>query len=140
MAAQVLVNGKAYSYVQLVIGYLGVALNGVTSIDYEETQEKTNNYANGEYAVSRGYGKVETTGTIELSMNVIEALRDAAPDRSLLKIPSSDMVLTFGNSQKVVTHVLKNMEFTTDGGGGADGDTDLRKSLGIIFSHVQYNG
>ena len=79
-----------------------------------------------------------STGSIELSMNDIEAMREVAPNGSLLAIPASDFVLVFGNPQNVQTHVLKNLEFTNDGGAGTQGDTDLKSTLNFIISDVQY--
>ena len=136
--AAVLVNGRAYDFTQLTCLYLGVPLASLSSIDYEETQEKKNNFGTGNRPVSRGHGAIDASGSMELSMNDIEAMRDAAPDGSLLMFPSSEFILVFGNVQGVQKHVLKNLEFTTDGGGGKTGDTGLKRTLNFAISHVQY--
>lgn len=133
-----LVNGIAFDYVQIVPVYLGVPLVSMTSITYEQTQEKVNNMGTGNFPVSQGQGGIESTGSIELSMNDIEALREVAPDGSLLFLPASDFILVFGNPQNVQTHVLKNLRFTNDGGAGTQGDTDLKFTLNFTLSHVQY--
>lgn len=136
--AEPVINGKAFDYVQITPLYLGVPLVSMTAITYEETQEKVNNLGTGNRPVSQGEGAIEATGSIELSMNDIEALRDAAPEGSLLKIPASDFVLVFGNPQNVQTHVLKNLRFTNDGGAGTVGDTDMKMTLNFTLSHVKY--
>ncbi|HDZ13348.1 hypothetical protein LCGC14_1178710 [marine sediment metagenome] len=133
-----LVNGQAFSYVQITPLFLGVPLVSMSSITYEETQEKSNNFGTGNRPVSRGHAAIEATGSIELSMNDIEAMREVAPNGSLLQIPASDFVLVFGNPQNIQTHVLKNLEFTNDGGTGTQGDTDLKLTLNFVISHVQY--
>ena len=136
--AAVLVNGQAFSYVQITPLFLGVPLVSMTSITYEETQEKVNNFGTGNRPVSRGRAAIDANGSMELSMNDIEALREAAPKGSLLAIPASNFVLVFGNPQNVQTHVLKNLEFTNDGGSGTQGDTDLKLTLNFVISDVQY--
>lgn len=133
-----LVNGEAYSFVQLVPIYLGTPLVSLSTIDYTETQEKTNNPGVGNRPVSRGRGFIDASGSMELSMNDIEALREVATEGSLLNLPADDFILVFGNPGNVQTHVLKNLEFTTDGGGGATGDPDLKKTLDFVISHVKY--
>lgn len=133
-----LVNGIAFDYVQIVPLFLGVPLVSMTSINYEEIQEKVNNMGTGNRPVSRGRGAIDASGSMELSMNDIEAMREVAPDGSLLFIPSSDFILVFGNPQNVQTHVLKNLEFTNDGGSGTVGDTDLKFTLNFVISHVIY--
>ena len=133
-----LVNGQAFSYVQITPLFLGVPLVSMTSITYEEVQEKVDNLGTGNRGISRGRGPIVSTGSMELSMNDIEAMREVAPNGSLLAIAASDFVLVFGNPQNVQTHVLKNLEFTNDGGAGTQGDTDLKLTLNFIISDVQY--
>ena len=133
-----LVNGQAFSYVQITPLFLGVPLVSMSSITYEEVQEKVNNMGTGNRPVSRGRGAIDASGSIELSMNDIEAMREVAPEGSLLLLPASDFVLVFGNPQNVQTHILKNLEFTNDGGTGTQGDTDLKLTLNFVISNVQY--
>ena len=138
--AQPLINGQAFDYAQIIPVYLGVPLVSMTSITYEEIQEKVDNPGTGNRPISRGRADIKSTGSIELSMNDIEALRDAVPDGSgsLLALPATDFILVFGNPQNVQTHVLKNLEFTNDGGTGTQGDTDLKMTLNFIISNVIY--
>ena len=138
MAAPALINGKAYDYTQILLTILGVPVAGVTSINYTEEQEKTNNFGAGSRPVSRGHGAIECSGSIELSMNEVEAIRAAAPSGSLLKIPAFTITVTYLNLQKVVTHKLKNCEFLNDGVETSQGDTDIRRTFDLVISDVQY--
>ena len=133
-----LVNGRAFDFVQLTPLFLGVPLVSMSSITYEEIQEKVNNFGIGNRPVSRGRGAIDASGSIELSMNDLEAMREVAPNGSLLLLPASDFVLVFGNPQNIQTHILKNLEFTNDGMTGAVGDTDLKLTLNFVISDVQY--
>ena len=71
-------------------------------------------------------------------MNDIEAIRDVAPDGSLLKLDPFDIEVSFLNSQRIVNHVVKNCEFTTDGVEAAQDDKDIKKSFDLLPSHIQY--
>ena len=133
-----LVNGISFDFVQLTPLFLGVPLVSMSSITYEEIQEKGNNFGIGNRPVSRGRGAIDASGSIELSMNDLEAMREVAPNGSLLLLPASDFVLVFGNPQNIQTHILKNLEFTNDGMTGAVGDTDLKLTLNFVISDVQY--
>lgn len=133
-----LINGTAYDFAQIIVNILGVPVASVSSIEYEETQEKVNNYGAGNRPVSRGKGAIEATATIEMSMNDIEAIRNVALDGSLLNVPAFDITVFFGNPQSPQTHVLKNCEFTNDGIGGSQGDTDLKKSFDLVVSHIKF--
>jgi len=138
MALPALINGHAYDYTQIIMSVLGVPVAGVTAINYTEEQEKTNNFGAGNRPVSRGRGAIDASGSLELSMNEIEALRDAAPDGSLLKIPPFEITIVYLNLQKVVTHKLKNVEFANDGVETSQGDTDIRRTFDIVMSDVKY--
>jgi len=133
-----LINGKAYDFSQIVTNILGVTVAGITSISYSEEQEKVNNFGAGNRPVSRGAGAINASGSVTISMNDIEALRDAAPNGSLLQIPAFDITVTFLNDQKVVTHVLKNCEFINDGVETSQGDTDVVKGFDLVISHIQF--
>ena len=83
-----LINGKAYDFALITVVALGVPLPSVSDINYTEEQEKENNFGLGDRPVSRGKGAINASGSLDISMNDIEALRDVAPDGSLLKIPA----------------------------------------------------
>jgi len=135
-----LINGRAYDYAQIVVQMLGVPVAGITAVSYTEEQEKVNNFGAGSRPVSRGHGAINASGSITISMNDIEAIRDAAKEYggSLLGIPAFDVVVTYLNAQKVVTHTLKNCEFLNDGVEATQGDTNLEKAFDLVMSHVTY--
>lgn len=137
--ASPLINGKSYSYVDLVVVIAGVPVFGIDQLTYESTQEKTNNYGASALPVSRGRGKKEFTGSVTLSMNEIENIRDAIDSGSLLDVEPFDIQVTYINPQKTVTHILKNCEFTSDGADTSEGDTKIAKQLNLIMSHINYN-
>ena len=136
--AQPLINGQAFDYSQITPLYLGVPLVSMTSITYEEVQEKVDNPGTGNRPISRGRADIKATGSMEISMNDIEALRNVALGGSLLALPATDFILVFGNPQNIQTHILKNLEFTNDGGTGTQGDTDLKMTLNFVISNVIY--
>lgn len=138
-----LINGKSYDFSQIIVNVMSVPLTGVLAINYEEEQEKTNNRGTGKRPNSRGHGGINSSASIELSMNEIEKLRDASvaagdPKGSLLSLEAFDITVNFNNSQRPITHKLKDCEFTKDGGGGALDDTEISMSLDLIISEVHY--
>lgn len=133
-----LINGRAYSYCEVVVKIAGVEIPSVSKINYSEEQQKENNYGTGARPVSRGRGKIEVKASIEISMNDVEALRDAAPNGSLLALEPFDIEVHFLNAQKVVNHTLKNCEFTSDGMEAGVDDKDIKKSFDLIPSHILY--
>ncbi len=137
--AQPLVNGRAYDYVDIQLSILGAQLNGITEVNYTSEQEKVNNFGTGFYPVSRGHGARDSSGSLGINMNEVEALRNVAPGGDLLDLPAFDIVIVFGNVQNPKTHVVKNCEFLNDGVEAAQGDTAINRSFDFVASHIQYN-
>jgi hypothetical protein len=136
---QPLINGRAYDYSQITFIIEGVPVSGISKISYKEEQPVEGNKGAGEYDVSVGLGGISCSGSIEISMNDVEALRDVAPTRgSLLSLPFSDIICVFGNPQKVQTHTLKNTKFKNDGVDSSTGDTDIKMTFDIYISHIIY--
>lgn len=133
-----LVNGIAYDYTQIAIRMFGEEVAGVTSISYTEEQTKENNFGTGNRPVSRGRGAINASASITVSMNDIEALRDIAEEGSLLNLAPFDIQVTYLNNQKVVTHILKNCEFTSDGVEASQDDKDISRSFDLVVSHIKY--
>lgn len=136
--AATLVNGRAFSYVDITFTILGVPLPGISSINYTEEQDKTNEFGASNRPVSRGRGAINASGSIEMSMNEVEALRDVAPDGSLLLLPAFDAVVVFGNVGNIQTHVLESLEFLSDGTETTTGDTDIKRTFDFVISKVRY--
>jgi hypothetical protein len=134
-----LINGRAYDYTQIIFPILGVPVSGVSKISYKEEQEVAGNKGTGEYDVSVGFGGINSSGSVEISMNDIESLRDVAPIRgSLLSLPFFDIPVIFGTIQGVQTHVLKNCKFKNDGVDTSQGDTDIKFTYDLYISHINY--
>lgn len=133
-----LINGRAYDFTQVVVKIFGASVSSVSAISYSEEQAKENNYGTGTRPVSRGRGAKNASGSITLSMNDIEAIRDTIDTGSLLDIEPFDVQISYLNSEKVVTHILKNCEFTNDGVEASQDDKDLKKSFDLVISHINY--
>ena len=138
-----LINGKSYDYSQIRVVIMGVPLTGITEINYDEEQDKTNVLGTGKRGHARGHGAIESSASIGLSMNEVEKIRDASviagdANGSLLSIEPFEVIVVYGNPQRPITHKLKDCEFTKDGGGGSQGDTDLNKVYDLIISEVKY--
>jgi len=134
--AQPLINGRAYDFTQVTLIIGGVSFSGVSAISWITEQTKENNHGLGKNPVSRGHGPKNTTGSIDFSMNEVEALRLAVDSGDLTDIPMFDILVYYGNIQNPTKHVIKNAEFTSDGMEGSTGDTDLVRSFDYVASHV----
>lgn len=136
--AVTLVNGRAFSYVDITLAILNVPTPGISSINYTEEQDKTNEFGTSNRPTARGRGAINASGSLEMSMSEVEALRDIAPDGSLLLLPAFEIAVVFGNPGKIQTHILESVEFIDDGVETSTGDTEIKRTFGIVISKVRY--
>jgi hypothetical protein len=133
-----LINGRAYDYTQITCLIAGVPVAGIQSINYVTEQPKVNNFGVGNQPISRGRGPKDPSGSLELDMNEVEAIRDAAPNGDLTEIAPFTITIVFGNLQRPVVHRLRNVEFSNDGVETSQGDTNITRSFDIVMSDVKY--
>lgn len=136
---QPLINGKAYSYADIIVKILGVNINSVSEINYTTNQEKTNNYGAGDEPVSRGKGVKEYDCTLTISMNDYLALRRAVPSRELVDIPPFDITVTFNNGQEVITDIIQSTEFQDEGTEVSQGDMDTARQFTLRPGKIIYD-
>jgi hypothetical protein len=136
-----LINGQAYSWVQLEFGFLGIPnVTGVKSIEYSEKQEKEDIWYEGRRPAMRGYGEIKASGKITMSMTLVEAIQNSVGNVPLSDIAPFDLsVAWISASGLLVKHVLKNVEFMDNNMKASQGDKNLDRDFELIISHVDWN-
>jgi hypothetical protein len=135
-----LINGQAYSYADIIVTVLGVPVAGITSVEYSQAQEITENYGAGRFPVSRGLGKIEHEAKITIDRAELSALIDAAPGNSLQNIPEFDIEINYvpeGSTPR--TDVVRNCRFKNTIGGASEGDSTVMADLELAVSHIDWN-
>lgn len=133
-----LVNGINYSWNNVTVILFGVPVVGITKISYKRKQEKANNYGAGSKPVSRGYGRYEYEGSIELYTDEWKRIIAASPDRDPLSIEAFDIQVVYGGTRVTPNKdVLKMVEFLEDPLDANEGDTSLKVTIPIIIADIQ---
>lgn len=136
-----LINGIRHSWGSVRVNLLGRTVTGITAIKYDDKVEKVNNYGAGNMPVSRGYGKYEASASITLHSYEIDAIqRVLGPGKRIQDIPPFDIVVSYlaDNTDQVVTHVLRNCEFTSNKREVKSGDTVIEAEFELILSHIEW--
>ena len=133
-----LINGVAYSWSSISFVLFGVPVAGIVNIEYKRKQAKTNNYGAGQEPVSRGYGKKEYDGSIEIYLDEWKRIIKASPSRDPLAIGWFDIPVLYGNSVADATKdVLKAVEFLEDPFTAKEGDTKLTVKIPLIIGAIK---
>jgi len=137
-----LINGTRHSWADVKINILGRTVSGITAVSYEDKQDKQNNYGAGAFPVSRGRGKYEATSKVTLHAYEVEAIVKALGiGKRIQDVPPFDMIISFlpVGSDGLVTHVIRNCEFTNNKRDIKQGDTVIEVELELITSHIEWN-
>jgi len=134
-----LINGEAYDWASIQVNILGNLVSGITSVNYEEKQEKVNNYGSGVEPVSRGRGKVEYTGKITLEEKEVRRILAALPaGKQLRHVPPFTITVSYLVGGKVVTDKVKNCEFTGQKIDAKSGDTTVEQELELVVAGIEW--
>jgi hypothetical protein len=137
--ATFLVNGTEYSWGGIVLELFGVPVQGITAISYKKKQAKTNNYGAGTKPVSRGYGKEECDGSIEVLRSEWTKVIAVSPSQNPLAIGWFPISVTYGTSMADVTiDILQGVEFLEDPFDAKEGDTKLLVKLPLIIADIEH--
>lgn len=131
-----LINGREYSWADVSFNVGGVPVIGVTKINYDEEQVKSDNWGAGSNPVSRGYGNRKAGASVTMYASEVEALMAKAPNGNLLDYGTFDVVVQYMVGAILITHILKNVEFTKNERNLSQGDTKLEVNLPLIVSHI----
>lgn len=135
-----LINGREVSWCDMTMLIGLVPVTGITAFDFGESQTKENVYGVGQNPVGRGYGNIETSGSITLLRSEVEAIRKASPTQKLVDIAPFTITLSYVpiGGTKVVTMVFTDVEFTEDKFGMNQGDTKEEQQLNLIIGSMIY--
>lgn len=132
-----LINGVSYGWGNIKLVLFGVPVVGITKIDYKAKQTKENIYGSGYKPVSRGYGKYEYEGSIELYVEEWKRIIAASPKRDALSIAPFDIQVVF-SSDRVAPQVdvLRQCEFMEDPLSVSEGDTSIKITIPLIIGDI----
>jgi hypothetical protein len=133
-----LINGREYGWGDIAVNISGNPVVGIRAVKYDEEQEKENIYGAGRNPVSRGYGRVKTTGSITLLSATVFAMQTVAPNGKLHNLAPFPIVVRYQpESGPIITHILKNCEFKKTTFDWKEGDVSKEIELELVISHIE---
>lgn len=131
-----LINGRSYSWADITANIGGYVPSGVTVINYDEEQVIEDNYGQGNFPVSRGYGNNKASASMTLHAEEVEAIMNRAPNGRLQDLGVFDVTVQYMVGANIVTHVLKNCQFSKNSRTANQGDTKIEVELPLNPSHI----
>ena len=125
-----------YSWANVQIVMLGKLLTRVRGVKFMIKKEKELLYGRGEDPHATQSGNKVPEGELTLLQSEVEAMQLGLDnDQDLTDIAPFDVVVSFvrKGSPKVVTYILKGVEFTEDGREIKQGDKFMEITLPILF-------
>jgi len=140
----VLINNKSYDWSQVLIQLSNASLPfaGVSSIDYSEAEESEMIYGWANLPVAEGRGNITTEVSLTLHEEEVRNIRSQSPTGSILDLPRFDIIVNYlhPEANKVVSDVIKNCKFRSDGGSKSQNDKSFEVELDIQASHIEWGG
>ena len=132
-----LINGVSYGWGNITLTLFGIPVVGITKIDYKAKQTKENLYGAGYKPVSRGYGKYEYEGSIEIYTEEWKRIIASSPDNDPLSIAPFDINVVFSGNRTLTTKdTLKMVEFLENPLSVSEGDTSIKVTIPLIIGDI----
>lgn len=125
MPIEPLALGRTYSWPDVEVRLLGNLrpIAGISEISWKEDNENQHNHGAGREAVSYSYGKSSYSGSMKLSLDEVQAIKNSLGVSSLGKLAPFDIIVSHNAGLKILTEtlvgVLVNGEDHTASSGGA---------------------
>lgn len=134
-----LINGVRHSWSSIKINILGRTVTGVTAISYSDSEDKVDHHGAGKYAVHRGRGNYKAEAKITLFAYEVDAIARAAGGR-ITDIDMFDITVVYlpEGQDGLITHVIRNVEFTGNKRDAKQGDSAIEVELDLITSHIDW--
>lgn len=137
MASTALINGVNYSWGNLNVVLFGNIVIGIGKLSYKARQEKTNNYGWNQKPISRGYGRYEFEGSIDLYSDEWIKIIRSSPNNDPLQLLPSDIQIVFAGSRVLPNKdTLQAVEFLENPFDASEGDTKLMVTVPIIIGDI----
>lgn len=137
-AAVPLINGRAYSYADIVPTVNGYTPMSCTKISWKVKREKKNNYGLGRNPTSRGYGTKTYEAELEMSLEDVIAIQRTVPSNDLTDVKPFPIVVSWQPEDGApVTVTLLYCEFVEFGVDTSNGDTDTKVKLPLIIAGIK---
>lgn len=134
-----LINGVEYTHADIVVNILGFPVIGVTSIKYADMQDITLNYGTGQLPASRGFGAMNPTASITLTMKEVQKLSNASPLGKIQNIPDFDIGVNFITEAGDFTrHRLLRCRFKGRSTDSSVNNSQIEEELELSIVDIKY--
>lgn len=136
------INGELYSWSSVRVNLLGRNLVGLKGIEYKDSEEVKGVKGRGKKDIGYVKGNYQASGKIMLEMSEVEALNASlAPGESIYDIPAFDIPVCYKNdSNRLVTHLLKNCLFMEQARSGKSGEVkEFEVELPLYIGEIDWN-
>lgn len=135
-----IINGVSYTHADIVLNLFGVPIIGVTGIDYGSAQEINPNYSTGQKPTSVGFGPVNFTATLTLTLEAIQAIQAVAPLGAIQNIGFFDVGVNYlPDSGFLVRHALRKCRFKGRQISSQVGNTQIEEKLELFVADIDFN-
>lgn len=134
-----LINGVEYTHADIVVNVLGFPIIGITSIKYSDMQDITLNYGTGQLPTSRGFGAMNPTASITMTMKEVQKLSNASPLGRIQNIPDFDIGVNFiTEAGEFTRHRLVRCRFKGRNTDSSVNNSQIEEELELSIVDIKY--
>lgn len=129
--------GRVYSHVDAEFTFLGRAVGGFQNAEFSRPNAAAKVYGAGQFPIGWGDGQIDSTFSVDLLAEELQAMQDASPTGFIGDLPPSKAVFSMDNGAGRRISFQMFLKPTNDPGGISDGDIGKYYSMEFLCFGLQ---
>lgn len=131
--------GEMIGWNNVTINILGRNIEGITELDYNDSQSVEAAYGNGRYPIGYSKGNIETTAKIVLFKEEVAAIEDSLPAGGRLQdIPPFPILVKYEYNGLVRKDIIQNCIFKNNGSNPKQNEGKIEISFDLFATHIDW--
>ena len=132
--------GRIIGWNNLTFNFYGRDIEGITELEYDDEQEKDNEYGAGKYPQGQSEGNYKPKASVTLYSEEIVAIQSSLPPGLRIQdVPPVPMTAAYERNGVITKDILQNVSFKNIGKAVKQGDGKITHKCDLLLSHIDWN-
>ena len=133
--------GKIAGWNSITMRLYNRDVEGMNELEYNDKQNKANEYGSGKYPLGQSEGNYETDGcSVSFYMEELIAMEDALPPATRIQdSPPADVIVQYEYNGKFYKDIWRNASPMNNGRSAKNGEGKIVTKIDFLVSHIDWN-
>lgn len=142
MATATIINkfGRIVGWNNISVRFLNRTLEGIVELEYDDEQDKDNEYGAGKYPMGQSEGNYKPKAAVSLYSEELQSLQSQLPEGIRIQdIPPFPIIVQYERNGVVSKDIIQNASFKNNGRSVKQADGKIVTKIDLLTSHIDWN-